>query len=501
MILAGELPYRDIWDNKPPGLYYAYAAALAWFPSHALDCSWPLLPAIPDNVRVSCGQAGVSALDALWALGITLGVYASGRLMLGRPLYGVVGAALFLVFGVQSPVSHGGAKPELLLLLPQTMAYLLVWLYWRSGNATWAALSGACIALALLAKQTALAAAATTLVLLLFGHLRGSSKLPTPWAAVAAWAAGNLAVLLPVAMLFWSAGALTEMLYAVLGFNLEYARSPSDSVLARAIFGSWHVFRGSQALLWILALVGAASLVANRWRPRWAPLLVTWAIADAASLFLGGGRFYAYYYLQIVPSFSLLAASAIVRVWQSAVMADRERGRGLAFAHRAWLALSFAAVFSLSLSTHVPVLLRALHERALHWVPGEAEVAAAAIRRLPDGPLLVWGDANQLYVLTDRPPASRFAPGVAVSQRWAHSNATERRRDELMEEITVHPPSVIAIDPWTKREDPDGQLLLNLSSFDALRDLLRKGYRTAPADTSTFDVYVRSTGPDTPESR
>src|ERR671913_2651841 len=31
-ILAGELPYRDAWDHKPPAIHYAYAALRAAWP-------------------------------------------------------------------------------------------------------------------------------------------------------------------------------------------------------------------------------------------------------------------------------------------------------------------------------------------------------------------------------------------------------------------------------------------------------------------------------------
>jgi hypothetical protein len=29
-ILAGELPYRDAWDQKPPAIHYTYAAGGGW---------------------------------------------------------------------------------------------------------------------------------------------------------------------------------------------------------------------------------------------------------------------------------------------------------------------------------------------------------------------------------------------------------------------------------------------------------------------------------------
>ncbi len=31
-LLAGEVPYRDAWDQKPPGIHITYAAMLAVWP-------------------------------------------------------------------------------------------------------------------------------------------------------------------------------------------------------------------------------------------------------------------------------------------------------------------------------------------------------------------------------------------------------------------------------------------------------------------------------------
>ena len=49
-ILAGKLPYRDLFDHKPPGIYYLFAAVLAapnarCWPCRSSRCwrwcSWP----------------------------------------------------------------------------------------------------------------------------------------------------------------------------------------------------------------------------------------------------------------------------------------------------------------------------------------------------------------------------------------------------------------------------------------------------------------------------
>lgn len=495
-ILRGELPYRDVWDNKPPGVYYSYAAALAWFPPHSVDCT--LLPVTTKQVGLSCGHIGVIALDLLFSAGAAVALFAAGRHILGSPRNGVLAAALFLLFAVQAPLSHGGAKPELLLLLPEVLGYVLLWCYLERNQARWLALAGAFIGLAMLSKQSAVTAAAGALVVLAARVVAGPRRITIGrFLLEGVWlSTGLLITMLPVVALFWSRAALPDIMYGVVGFNLEYARGTPGTVAVGAVTGSWRVFRDGQALLWLLALVGWWRLLHAARRRQAAWLLCTWTLGDIAALALGGDRFYSYYYLQIVPSFSLLAAYAVSELWHG-MGTHRRGGRLIGLApSRVWLVVSFATVFVLAGTAQAQVLLRTLHERVLHFVPSEEERVSWVIRHAPPGPLLVWGDANQVYALVGRAPASKYAHAVAVSARWTRSSEIEDRREELLADLERTKPALIAIDPWTDREDPTGERLLNATSFPQLRELLHTRYADATLDAGpfglgSFGLYVR----------
>ncbi|MBI4493561.1 MAG: glycosyltransferase family 39 protein [Chloroflexi bacterium] len=491
-ILRGQMPYRDVWDNKPPGLYYTYAAVLAWFPAATSDCTPAFLYVPPDAIGVSCGYLGVMALDALFTLGVAVAVFAAGRTILGSTAQGALAAALCLVFAVQRPLSHGGGKPELLMLLPEALAYVVLWHAVQRGQPRLLALSGVCLGLAFLFKQTAIAAGASMLVLL---ALRAASMHRRRVAVLArdiTWlGVGALAVTLPIALYLAANGALDEMLYAVFGFGWDYVQGAVAPFLAAASSNSWQLFRDSQGLLWLLALVGVAQFVPRVRQSQAARLLCLWALGDAAAVAMGGGRFFPYYYVQLVPSFALLAAHGLGRLWQRAAWAQEGGSSRRVTAQRAWLVASLAMVFSLSISAPVHFGLRALYERAVHWVPSEAERAAWAVRQVPPGTLLVWGEASHIYVLAGRVPASRYVHGVAVSHVWAQAPTTAQHRLELLADIARNKPAAIVVDPWAGQTDPSGALLLNLSSFPELREILATEYEPPNPDAGSFQVFVR----------
>ena len=86
-ILHGELPYRDAWDQKPPGIHATYAVL------------WALWP---DERVVPAADLAVAAVTALLLLIL-------GR-RLGPPGAGEVAALVFLLLGDPSWGRLGGVR-------------------------------------------------------------------------------------------------------------------------------------------------------------------------------------------------------------------------------------------------------------------------------------------------------------------------------------------------------------------------------------------------------
>jgi hypothetical protein len=80
-LLAGELPYRDAWDQKPPGIHFTYAAMLAVWPSHAVVAATDLVAA-----ALTACLLGLSA--SRLAGGVAAGYFTAALyLLLANPAY------------------------------------------------------------------------------------------------------------------------------------------------------------------------------------------------------------------------------------------------------------------------------------------------------------------------------------------------------------------------------------------------------------------------------
>ena len=93
-LLHGHLPYRDLWDNKPPGIFYIYALIVKAF-GPVMWC--------------------VGVVDVLWLLAISCCIFFFVRRYLGAPA-----AALSMVFYATKHCRQGyvhAAQPETFMVL------------------------------------------------------------------------------------------------------------------------------------------------------------------------------------------------------------------------------------------------------------------------------------------------------------------------------------------------------------------------------------------------
>jgi hypothetical protein len=217
-----------------------------------------------------------------------------------------------------------------------------------------------------------------------------------------------------------------------------------------------------------------------------ARLLVCWAAADALSLCLGGSKFAQVYYVQLVPSLALLGGLGVAFFWQST--------RRLPLL-RAYVGVVAAAVLLLSNQFQASVALRAWNERTpgRSSVPFEAQLGQRLGPEQRGGaaePLFVWGDNSEVYLYADGRAAGRFFQTFALSKVYAERGYLERRA-ELLRAWQAQPPAIIALDPATRRDDPDGSLGLNPSTFPELQQLLQQQYVALPDVGNGWQVYRR----------
>jgi hypothetical protein len=432
MNLGGKLYAEGGVDNKPPGIFWVYAATF-----HV---------------------AGTYQMTAIHVVGlIAMLATCSLLLVIGRSLYGVrAGLLAALIYGVLTAAGNPrllASNTEIFMMLPLTASVLLMlrrqWLW-----------SGALLVAAGAFRQVAAVNLLLVPLAIVLMEPKDKRLRAFGWFAAGLAAALVLAAVLLAAtgslLGFWDWTILTLYGYAALNWTPALVLMRSwDSVLP---------FVASAVVIWVAAI----SFVWH-WKrvPPAAQLIVAWlAVSIPGSL--AGGHLSWHYFIEIMGPLALLSAFAIDRAL------DGSRRRLVAAFTIAGLALPMAGwgVFDL-VSDPLTYDFQA---------PVPAHEAVAAYIRThtqPGDRVFVWGDWPALYVESDRIMSSRFpgflrgfARGSAVPpNNWDTSAAVWAA---LQEDLTHHPPALI-VDTSASANWSDFSMY-PMSNYPVLAGFVAAGY-------------------------
>ena len=382
-LLNGQIPYRDLFDNKPPLVFGWYALAFAVFGE--------------DDVAPRLVAALLLSLT-------TLTLFAEARLLFSRRVAYLAAAAFALSTGLPFVALH--SNTEAYMLLPMVASLLAFTLGVRSGRLGWFLAAGVLGALSVMTKQVAvwnLAALALTAGIWGWRSRNPVIGRAAPLVFLAAGTAGAMAL---IASPFFAAGALGDMAYANVSYNGLYiaALTFGDRALNLAAGGAF-VFAIAAPLL-AAAGVGLVKLLLRRKRAL-DYLLVTWAAGSIAGIAMAG-RFYPHYFLQALPAAAVLAAL---------LAAEYLPGRGSKRAPRSVL-LAVTAFSVLALVTNSALYLaprrseqRVAPDTFYHtqWAENSEFLGAyIAAHTTPDDTVFNLGRESQIYFYADRRPAARY---------------------------------------------------------------------------------------------
>jgi hypothetical protein len=384
-MLSGHVLYAEVVDHKPPAIYVVYAATQA-----------------------VGGPIGGMVLLHLLLIGV---VFATGLVLAqivrrhwpGTDARAPVAAALLWIVYTTTLVDVDAlaANCELFMMLPLAGS-VAVFCGGRERLAT-RVLAGMLIGIACLFKYQA------GVMLPLFGIavLCDRDGAGRRLLALVALAAGFIAPLAFAIAWIWHSGGLADTVFWW-KFNFAYidaGTSWRELFVRFAIRGGLVI--GSAALLYLL---GVAATVAAR-RDPFVRFMTGWLLASGLAVFVGG-RFFGHYFHQLTAPLAILAAPALVRLW------DR---------HRAvvGVALGVPAIVYLGLG--------ALHDRVMVWYgepdPDYASVVAW-LDRHGEGALCVWGNSPVLYFEANRPLGCRF---VFANYLTGASPATATQTDPAVD--------------------------------------------------------------------
>lgn len=388
-LLDGHMPYRDLFDNKPPLVYGWYAFSFMLFGETVVA------PRIVAAVLLSL---------------TTLSVFGHARMLFPKRVAYFAAALFGISTGLPFVALH--ANTEAYMLLPLVTSLVAFTIGIRRGRLHWFFLSGALGAVAMMTKQVAIWNLIALAVVALGWHWRSvglSCRAAVPALCLVAGAALSAAL---IAVPFALTGSLDDLFYATVSYNWLYVAFLSQGERLLNLGAGLLFFFAVAAPLVGAALMGL--LIILRRRSSAADVaLILWALASAVGV-SSGGRFFPHYFLQAIPVLALLASVAIYY---------RLRERHVHPVRRPAMILGAMLVLvSLGTNAALYVAPRAAEERVAPTVHEQKqwEEASKALgtyiaeRTRPGDAIFNYGRESQIYFYADRPPAIRFFYDWAV---------------------------------------------------------------------------------------
>ena len=469
-ILAGDLPYRDAWDQKPPAIHYTYALLRAIWPAEGVAAAADLL-----------------AAAAIAALLLVLGTAIAGATV------GRCAALLFLFLSDPGFQRLAGvsvrAQCETFIAAAITGAFVLL----VAGPATRRRTVGAGLLLGLaIAFKYNAAVYAAPLVLALWATNRLT-------VGRGAWLAVGTAAL-PVALLlvFTAGGAVPDLYHATIGYNLQYSGETYRSPLhfAEYLF-TFPVQHARVDALWLLGGLGCAVLLASGVRRADRLLAPAWVAAACVVIAVNGSRGLPQYFVQALPALALAAAWGGAVLWSPRRAVNAAAVVVLAFA--VWRVNDFsnlagnvvhdgrylagATTREAHLDRYGDRDARKYSALAMYELAGFLRDRTAATDRV-----YVFGFASGAYVQAQRTSASRFFWSRPVIVN-VHAPAPGYGIEGLRADLEAARPAVVALQirDW----EPDVQ---NSAAFflatPRLADWLTGSYDRVEGPAG-FDTWVR----------
>jgi 4-amino-4-deoxy-L-arabinose transferase-like glycosyltransferase len=409
-MLDGLVPYRDLFDHKPPAIFGWYALS---FLVVGEEDSSPRL-------------AGVLAVMATTAL-----VGVAGRQLLG-PKGGLAAAGLFAASTALARMEPF-TNTEPFMLLPMVASLSAALRARDQGSWAWAVLAGILGAFAVLTKPVAVANGASLAGLLFAAN----------WRLAAAFAVAAVATCAAAFVPFAVLGALPDAVYANFAYNALYSGETGTTEKLRQAFDGWVTFALTAAPFVLLAARGAVGAASRRDRADVA--LLAWAAASALGASMTG-RFFPHYFLQTLPACALLGAWALSGIGP---LLPRRRPDAVLFCAAGVAAIFVAVQLNIS-AVYLKGDLESLEARD-EAVIAERQLGVEAVGRYiadrsqPGDEIFNYGRESQVYFYAGRNPSTPYF-------YYRPFRLDESTLQETVSELRASPPAWIvdtsAGDEW-----------------------------------------------------
>ncbi len=434
-LLRGDLPYRDLFDNKPPLVYAWYSAGFLTLGESvaAPRIVAALLLCLSALILYSYCRTVFSRGVAFWACGL---------------------------FGLSAGLPFVG-------LHANTEAFMVVWLVasllaathaFRTGKSLSFFLSGLLIGGAIMTKQVAIWNLAIFVAAATWWGWRLDDSLLRRAAPGAATITGGLIPVAMAAVPFLVTSSLDDFLYANFWYNYRYVGLLSSVERAFIIERSalFSLFFLALAGPWILGCFLGLFRLFRGPKPQDHVILVLFALASALGV-ATGGRFYPHYFLQLMPAMAILTAFALSDLddrWKSS------SGRVVAAAAGVLIVVSLITNGLLYFAPQGTVerFSESAHQQK-QWEQDSRDLGNyIAQLTQPEERIFNYGREAQIYFYADRLPAAKFF------YDWAY-DYDEKTVDKAIAELGRNQPTYIVdtkiaplFDDWDREPQFDAFL-------------------------------------------
>jgi hypothetical protein len=488
-MLHGLRLYRDLWDNKPPGIFYLYVPIVKLF-GPVMWC--------------------VGVMDVVWLLLISYCIFRFVQRYLGA-----AAAAIAILFNAGWHSTQGyvhAGQPETYLMLCIFTAYLLMLPEGRWPRAR-GFLAGLLMGAAFWLKYNAVIFF-PFVMFLPFVDFSGLDALPRrPKLAIPfrQWilqssvvVAGFLLSVIAMLGYLWMSGVWPWFMEEQMEVLPRYGAmvfERAHPILLIAIFQTYR-----HLLPWNEAIVAVALLIAWKRRELSATAPIFCMGLAGYILTASQGRFHPYYFETTYPFIAMCWGYVWVRAFQGF------KALSTMFAQRRWQlvrVMLWVVFFNLIYACMITEMFRIdeqYHSLAVWYRDPERSYAEylwqmyleklhdqmAVIDYLkrdsaPQDEVYIWGTAPAINFLSQRRPATRFVSNLGLISPWGLG----RWRIELVHDLRKKPPRFIVVarhDPisgvsYTQRDSEE-----MLQSFPALAEFIGSRYRPAK-NFNDFEIY------------
>ena len=485
-ILHGQMPYRDLWDFKTPGIFLVYALAQAVFGKTML---------------------AIRLLEVAGLLGVAFAFRRLAEILVDQRRVGDVAAAIAIFTHANLEFWHTG-QPEAfggflivyaLLLTVSDVPRCRRFLQWAGMGALFGAAfvmkptlgGGALVCAAYLARRE----------LARTGRWQAALLVP-----VVAGAASFLPIL-AVALWFVATGAWPALAWTFFDFTPGYTALYERFTAAEAFYYALVELLFRFTPLMAFGFIAAITIRPLHGREREGLLLLLGVIAINLAGVAMQNKFFQYHYSSTLPLVAFIAGIGYYKLWRRMLAA----GPGgivalvsflvvvLTMRTLTWdLRTSFwersqrriAYLFQHRTQHAREELDRDLYKVADYNLDDNRTAAQEVAARVAENqPIFVWGFEPGIYWMAGRAPSSRFIYNVPQRSKWQQAYA----RSLLMQELAARPPALILVQHGDRFPIVTGDNLDSaqaLYSFPELEQLIADQYEPA-GEVRRFDLYAR----------